>query len=568
MKIELIDKIRVLGSSLKILYVEDNSDIQDQVYKMLQNFFVQIDVASDGEEAFKMYNSTEYDLVLTDIEMPKMDGIELSRKIIEQKPEQNIFIISAHKNPDQLLKLMDIGVSGLILKPIDLQYFINKISRKIKEIYANKMMKLHYAKIQQQLKDTNKTHKEIQKKDSLTSVYNYKYLLEEINNDKNKVAILLNVNSFKHINEYYSLNHGDHLLFQLASIITNVSKLYKWRVFRISGDEFLLLYDDENKKCSDVHRDALKLVDIIQKSKFNIIGVKDINIDVRVSYASSKTRLLEELSIALDYGRKCALSVMGYNESVKFNKDITNIVEIKSILRDAIQNDKIIPVYQPILMLNHEVKYEVLMRIDYKGTLLTPDKFLDIAKQYNYYNEISEILIFKALEKMAKCDKAFSINISYLDIRDSAFVDRLEKKVLECKVEDRVVFEIIESDILDDMHIVYDFITRFKEKNVRIAIDDFGSGYSNFAYIIKLNPDYIKIDGSLIENLLEDKKIFILVKSIIDLAHNIGVQVIAEFISTHELYNALQELGVDAMQGYYLGKPNRKLQQVNIKDWL
>jgi len=568
MKIELIDKIRVLGSSLKILYVEDNSDIQDQVYKMLQNFFVQIDVASDGEEAFKMYNSTEYDLVLTDIEMPKMDGIELSRKIIEQKPEQNIFIISAHKNPDQLLKLMDIGVSGLILKPIDLQYFINKISRKIKEIYANKMMKLHYAKIQQQLKDTNKTHKEIQKKDSLTSVYNYKYLLEEINNDKNKVAILLNVNSFKHINEYYSLNHGDHLLFQLASIITNVSKLYKWRVFRISGDEFLLLYDDENKKCSDVHRDALKLVDIIQKSKFNIIGVKDINIDVRVSYASSKTRLLEELSIALDYGRKCALSVMGYNESIKFNKDITNIVEIKSILRDAIQNDKIIPVYQPILMLNNEVKYEVLMRIDYKGTLLTPDKFLDIAKQYNYYNEISEILIFKALEKMAKCDKAFSINISYLDIRDSAFVDRLEKKVLECKVEDRVVFEIIESDILDDMHIVYDFITRFKEKNVRIAIDDFGSGYSNFAYIIKLNPDYIKIDGSLIENLLEDKKIFILVKSIIDLAHNIGVQVIAEFISTHELYNALQELGVDAMQGYYLGKPNRKLQQVNIKDWL
>ena len=566
MKIESIEQLRVLGSSLEILYVEDDPEIQEQVYKMLNRIFANIDTAQDGQEALEKYNAKKYDLILTDIEMPKMDGIELSRKIIEDNPEQNIFIISAHKNQDQLLKLMDIGVSGLILKPIDMQYFVNKLSIKVKEIYANKMMKIHYEKIQKQLNDNSKTHKEMQNKDHLTSVYNYKYLLEYIKNDKNKVAILLNINSFKLINEYYSHNHGDHLLFQVAHILTLEAQAGKYKVFRVSGDEFLLLYDDECIHCNNVNRDAHKLVEKIRKHKFNIIGVKDINIEVRVSYACSKNRLLEELTIALEYGKKCALPVMGYNEKAKFNMDIENIVEIKSVLKNAVENSLVIPVYQPILMLNHEVKYEVLMRIEHDGMLLTPDKFLEIAKEHNYYNEISEMLIFKALKNMAKCNNTFSINISYLDIEDNAFIERLEKKILDCKVEDRIVFEIIESDILDDMEIVYEFITRFKKHNVRIAIDDFGSGYSNFAYIIKLDPDYLKIDGSLIENILSDKKIYTLVKSIIDLAHNLNIEVIAEFISSQELYQTLKELGVDAMQGYYLGKPERELQTVTIKD--
>jgi len=562
MKIESIEQLRVLGSSLEILYVEDDSDIQEQVYKMLSRIFVNIDTAVDGQEAFEKYNAKQYDLILTDIEMPRMDGIELSRKIIENNPEQNIFIISAHKNQSQLLKLMDIGVSGLILKPIDMHYFINKLSIKVKEIYANKMMKIHYEKIQKQLDNNSKIYEEMQKKDSLTSVYNYKYLLQHIKNDKNKTAILLNINNFKLINEYYSNNHGNHLLFQLAYLLTVEARTSKYTVFRVSGDEFLLLYDNENTSCKVANKDAYALVEKIRTHKFNITGVKDINIDVRVSYACSKTRLLEELTIALEYGKKCSLPVMGYNEKAKFDMDIENIVEIKSVLKNAIDNALVTPVYQPILMLNNEVKYEVLMRIEHDGNLLTPDKFLEIAKEHNYYNEISEMLIFKALESMSQSDKTFSINISYLDIKNSEFVERLEKKILEYNIADRVVFEIIESDIFDDMEIVLEFIERFKKHHIRFAIDDFGSGYSNFAYIIKLNPDYIKIDGSLIENILNDKKIYILVKSIIDLAHDIDIEVIAEFISSKELYNALSELGVDAMQGYYLGKPDRELKNV------
>jgi len=227
----------------------------------------------------------------------------------------------------------------------------------------------------------------------------------------------------------------------------------------------------------------------------------------------------------------------------------------------------IVPVYQPILMLNNDVKYEVLMRIEgSENTLLTPDKFLEIAKAHNYYNEISEMLIFKALERISSREETFSVNISFLDMKNFEFVDRLEKKILEYDIAHRVVFEIIESETLEDMEIVDSFIRRFKSIGIKFAIDDFGSGYSNFAYIFKLNPDFLKLDGSLVLNILSDKSIYTLVESIIDLAHKLNIEVIAEFVSTKEIYDVLSKLGVDAMQGYYLGRPDREIKKIITKD--
>lgn len=94
---------------------------------------------------------------------------------------------------------------------------------------------------------------------------------------------------------------------------------------------------------------------------------------------------------------------------------------------------------------------------------------------------------------------------------------------------------------------------------MQIAIDDFGSGYSNFAHIFKLNPDYLKLDGSLITNIITDEKIHILVKTVIELAHKLDIKVIAEYVSTKELYDALSILDVDAMQGYYIGYPDKSI---------
>ena len=567
MNLESVEQIRVLGSSLNILYVEDDSAIREEVDGLLRRIFQNVDSLSNGEDALLLYKEKKYDIVLTDLAMPKLDGVELTRKIMSENPTQEVMIISAHRDVEQLVELIDLGVSGFILKPINIQKFIQKIHSKVKEIYANKMMKEHYQQLKEQIGSQILTQEELQKRDPLTSVYNFNYLEKCLKKDEFHSAILLNINDFKLINDYYSHNHGNHLLFQLASILVRESKRYNFDVFRLSGDEFLLLYKQIGLGCSKINDHVKKIVEIVENKKFNIVGVKDINITLRASYTCTKNRLLEELKVGQEYAKKYAYSIVSYKECLDFHSNMHNIVEIKKLLKNAVEKSTIVPVYQPILMLNNDVKYEVLMRIeDGENPLLTPDKFLAIAKAHNYYNEISEMLIFKALESISSRLETFSVNISFLDMKNFEFIDKLEKRILEYDIAHRVVFEIIESETLEDMEIVDSFIRRFKSLGVKFAIDDFGSGYSNFAYIFKLNPDFLKLDGSLILNILSDKSIYTLVESIIDLAHKLHIEVIAEFVSTKEIYDTLSRLGVDAMQGYYLGRPDREIKRVTTKD--
>ena len=111
------------------------------------------------------------------------------------------------------------------------------------------------------------------------------------------------------------------------------------------------------------------------------------------------------------------------------------------------------------------------------------------------------------------------------------------------------------------MKVVNIFLKRFKTLGVLVAIDDFGSGYSNFAYIFNINPDFIKLDGSIVKDILTDEKMYFFVETMIKFAHKFNIKVIAEYVSSEELYKALVELDVDAMQGYYLGYPTEKIHE-------
>ena len=561
MNIESIKNIHSIGSKLNVLYVEDEPIIREEVGALLSRIFGDVDLAYDGQMALEKYSQKEYDLIITDIKMPRLDGISLCQEVLQIKQNQAIIIISAYKEIDQLVSLLDMGVSGFISKPIDVQSFLQKLEVKVKEIYSRKMMIDKYQKIEQRYNENVKTQEVLQKKDLLTSVYNYKYLQECLKNEYKQGALLFNINDFKLINDYYSYVHGNHLLFQVANIFLKEAKKRDYNVFRISGDEFLLLYDGRELNISQLNKDVKEICSILENTRFNLIGIKNINIKVRAGISYSKDRLLEELNIALEYAKKNALTYTNYGEDLSAN--IKNIVKVKDILSDAIKNSLIIPVYQPIVMVSKDVKYEVLMRIEYeKGRLLTPEKFLSIAKEYNYYNEISEMLVFKAIDIIMKNEKIFSINISYLDMKNTPFMDKLEDKLKKYNIGDRIIFEIVESDIFEDLDIVDSFIKRFKAFNVKIAIDDFGSGYSNFAHIFKLKPNFIKLDGSLISNMLDDASIFTIIKMIINLAHKLNIEIIAEYVSSKEIYEALSSLGVDAMQGYYLGYPDRDIKDL------
>ena len=131
------------------------------------------------------------------------------------------------------------------------------------------------------------------------------------------------------------------------------------------------------------------------------------------------------------------------------------------------------------------------------------------------------------------------------------------EKLNEYQLKDKIVFELIESEGIENYQEVIEFINEVKKTGAKISIDDFGTGYSNFEYIMKLKVDYIKIDASMIKDIDKNKNSQMVTETIIDFAKKMNVQTIAEFIHSQSVYEVVKELGIDYAQGYYFGKPEK-----------
>lgn len=196
--------------------------------------------------------------------------------------------------------------------------------------------------------------------------------------------------------------------------------------------------------------------------------------------------------------------------------------------------------------------------------LINPNKLDDIRSIFPYLGvaksmKLYPILMHEMLQKSFGffCDKSyiFTINVSYEDIADGDFLDEIFDLVLTCKAASKLVFEIVETDFIRDFSIVEAFASRAREYGCSIAIDDFGSGFSNMKNILSLKPEFIKIDGSLIQNLDSSQESQIIVKNIVNMAKDLGIQTVAEYIHNQMILEKAQALHVDYLQGFHLAKP-------------
>jgi EAL domain-containing protein (putative c-di-GMP-specific phosphodiesterase class I) len=241
------------------------------------------------------------------------------------------------------------------------------------------------------------------------------------------------------------------------------------------------------------------------------------------------------------------------------NEDYAYNMEWIKRIKEAIEEDRIVCYYQPIF--NNATqqinKYESLVRIiDRDGQPISPFFFLEIAKKAKLYEQISKIIIDKTLETFKKVpDMEFSLNLTVDDILSEKITNYIYQRLESYPNPSRVVFEITESQEVSDYKIINKFIKYVKQYNVKIAIDDFGSGYANFEHILNIDADYIKIDGSLIKNIDTDKNAYIITEAIINFSKKLGRKTIAEFIHNKAIFNIVKELGADYSQGFYLGVP-------------
>ena len=388
--------------------------------------------------------------------------------------------------------------------------------------------------------------------DLLTGLSNRQKIQSDIAQHKPYGCIVFNIDRFREINDLFGVAMGDSILVQLADWFRSEGL----DVYRIGGDEFALLL---LKKIawSELEAEILMWLEHLHNTYFRL-GKELISLRMNIGVALGETKLLTQADIALHNAKEAKIPYALYEISENIEEIYRTNIAMTATIHKAIAQNKLVCYYQPIVDCKSSkvLKYETLVRlIDQSGTLVAPLHFLPIAKKTKLYSQITQFVVTQACELFAKREEEFSINISIDDILDPATVQHIVNTLLRTNTASRVVFEILESEGIENYTSVENFIRQVKAYGAKIAIDDFGTGYSNFEHILKLHVDYIKIDGSLIRGIVSNERNSIIIETIVDFTQKIAAKTIAEYVSDKDVYERVKHLGIDFSQGYYTGKP-------------
>ncbi|WP_321779492.1 EAL domain-containing protein [Sulfurimonas sp.] len=394
--------------------------------------------------------------------------------------------------------------------------------------------------------------------DQMTHLPNRQKLMEDLMQDKKFKLAIINIEKFKEINEYYGFDIGDRLLIELSSLLSKHLKPYKTKLYKLPSDEFAILVDEKTNK-DDLKKLILVILKLILKFNFKIDGNK-FNIRA-ISGVSMQRDYLINAEMATNHAKISNKKLVFFDENLDIKDQLVNNVKWTNKIKQAIKKDRIVVFTQAIVCnTTHKInKYECLVRmIDTDGTIISPMKFLTIAKRSRLYSSITKIVIKKAIEYFKDKDDHFSINFTLEDILNPDTVNYLVKKINKHDgLGHRLIIEIVEDEGIENYEEVNEFIKNMRFLGCKIAIDDFGTGYSNFYYLMRLNVDFIKIDGSIIKNIAHDKNAKVVAELIVGFAKRLNIATIGEFVYNEEILNIVKKMGLDYSQGFFLGKPKQ-----------
>ncbi|MGE0052549.1 MAG: EAL domain-containing protein [Arcobacter sp.] len=655
-----------MSEKIYILYIEDDKIVADSVSRTLQLLNQKIFTAYDGEEALGIIEKNPIDIIITDIRMPKLNGINLVEKLRQKDLDIPVIITTAFNEIDYLKKAIELSIESFIEKPIDLRKLlqtVSKISQRVetkRELERKKIQIEHFKEAISKsnliisttkdglIKDINfdlfsdlsdqiskykiehisslidekdlkiiyefvnkyevynKTininfqnkiyivnltafalefdydeissisfiFKDIslvvrEKEEIINSLYlepitklqNRSSLIKNINESKDSLnsLIIIDIDNFGRYIKMYGYEVGDKILRDISSKLEEFIKLNKRQnlhLFKLDSDKFAILLKSSIKiKEQDLAKLSNELLSFLESSTFLID--ETINLDLSFTFGGAyfeQFDILTEALIAKDVAQDRKLNYIDFSNVTDSREAFQKNIELEKKIKNAFLNDEIITYFQAIVDKDKNIiKYEALARIydSFEKKVLTPYSFLNNIQHSKNYTKFTKIIIKKAMEGESLLHKEISINLSYEDIINPEIIDYLEKILKEHKSV--ITIELLESEGLIDMEKTIKFCTLMKSYGARIAIDDFGSGYSNYEYFLSLPIDKIKLDGSLVKKVGEYRG-FILIESIINFCKKCDIKVVAEFVEDEKTFNILKNLGVDYFQGHYFSE--------------
>ena len=398
--------------------------------------------------------------------------------------------------------------------------------------------------------------------DPLTNLFN-RYFLNEVSHklklDHMAIAVI-DLDHFKKINDMYGHLVGDIVLKEIARRFQKAIRAHDI-IIRYGGEEFLLFLNCTKNKDSSpqvmerIHHEVSHEPIIVNNHHIMITFSVGMN-----PFPALNRSLRDAINVAdkMLYVAK----TNGRNRIEVYEAQTVPLASHVEQVNNAIKEGCLQAFYQPIMGIKEEgiVSYEALVRIiNEDKSVSLPYEFLPFIKETTAYREMSKEMLRQAFVLIEERHVCVNVNFDTGDFFDETLYEVIYEVVLTKKsLASYLTLELLEDREIKDFGGLRERIDKLKALGVKIAIDDFGSGYSTFSYLLEISPNTLKIDGSLIRRVCKEDHAQKIVSSIVDICHSLGIKTVAEFVEDQETIDLLKEFKIDYLQGYAIGRPQKK----------
>jgi diguanylate cyclase (GGDEF)-like protein len=556
----------------KILIIDDEVFVRNILSDILSDDY-QCKTAGSAEEALKILETEEFNLVLSDIRMRGMSGIEMIPKVLEASPDTVVMTISGEQNIESAIEAIQAGTFDYIKKPFEIDTVKMSVERALKHHFLLVGKRRYENHLEELVEERTKQLNFLAFYDSLTELPNRTLFEDRFSQalslakekDQAIAMLLLSLNRFKQIQETLGYNFGYLLLREVADRLKSQIPAGA-TVARFENDEFAMLLPQVSG--SD------EIVEIVEKIKESL--KLPINLDNREVFISASVgislfpddgkelqTLQKNASIALSRARQQGEeSYQFYTEEM--NSKALRRLELENKLRHALERGEFEVYYQAKkdFTSGEVVGMEALVRWNHPDLgIVSPAEFIPLAEETGLIIPIGEWILRTACQQTKVLhDENFnlrvSVNLSTRQFEESCLATKIIRIIEETGINPQLLeLEVTESALLHNADSAVGILNEIRNQGVKISIDDFGTGYSSLGYLKRLPIDILKIDKSFVQDITNDPNDASLVMAIIALAHNLRLKIVAEGVETAEQLKLLHLLRCDEWQGYFFSKP-------------
>lgn len=556
---------------LRVLMVEDSADDAELILHELRRdgYALQAERVDAPEALRRALDGQAWDIVISDYEMPRFSGLDALRIVQEKGLDIPFIIVTGAVGEDMAVAAIKAGAQDYIMKD-RMTRLVTAVKHALDEAEARRAHRRAEERVRY-----------LAYFDPITELPNLTHLQERLaqaytdtQRDRQGFALLmLNINRFREVNEALGHDNGDMFLQQVARRLQ--SQLHRSDMAaRVGADEFaLLLYPCGREDAMARGRAILAAFE----QPLDVAGFP-IELSLRIGgalapeHGANPRLLLQHADVALSLARRDGASLSLY-DPLRDPSSPKRLL-LTGDLRAAISNNQIVLHFQPKVRLRDGAVCgaEALARWEHPELgRVPPDEFIPLAEKSGLIHPLTLSVLDAAVQQVWAWREIgwrvpVAVNLSVRNMLDPALVKKVETLLIARAMEaDMLEIEITESALMEDPVCALDILSELSDLGIRLHIDDFGTGYSSLAYLKKLPVTAIKIAQSFVLDMISNADSATIVRSTIDLAHSLGLMVVAEGVENKETLERLTGFGCDEAQGYFIGRP---MPEEEVARWL